>query len=278
MPPAARGSARVVAVEPIADEAPHELPQRHARIDVGEEPLEPLQSALTFLVDDHLQLPAPLAQRPHPVGRHRQRRIDRGQHLHHLPGALAGGLLDQRLPRRQVQHRRRLRLRGMCRGRCRPSVRLRGPRRPGPRPARQARVLPITALEGGLQLRGRIQRERTVPQPVARPLDPCAQLHGGDPAPCGAVAVAEPAGHVGEQVRIAATQVQPPRLDLEQMIDDEDLNLVVEESQLRGLLQQAVVGQGGDGGCELSSGSVVHRVNLIKKTICGKFKARVPHC
>ncbi len=260
--PTASRPARVVAVEPLLDQPPHELPQRHVRIDVRQQSPELLQPALALRIDDRLQLPAPLTQRPHPVGRHRQRRIHRGQHLHHLARALADGLLHQRLPRRYVQHRRRLPLRGTCRRRA---VRLRGRSHPGPHSARQVRSLPITAFEGGLQLRRRVQRERAVPQPLARPLDPRAQLHGVDPAPCGGIAVAEPARHVGEQARKAATQIQAARFDLEQVIDDEHLNLVVEESQPRGLLQQLVVGEAGHGAGELLFRSASHDLNIMQR-------------
>ena len=44
-------------------------------------------------VDDRLQLVAAVAERAHPVGRRRQFRVQVGQHLADLPGALAGRLL-----------------------------------------------------------------------------------------------------------------------------------------------------------------------------------------
>ena len=116
----ARGPGRVVAVESLPDQPPHELAQRHARVDVGEQPLELLQSTLALCVDDRLDLPAPLAQRPHPIGRHRQCGVHVGQHLRHLPGAHAGRLLHQRLLRRQVQHRSRLGFRLPFSRPCRP--------------------------------------------------------------------------------------------------------------------------------------------------------------
>ena len=138
----ARGPGRVVAVESLPDQPPHELAQRHARVDVGEQPLELLQSTLALCVDDRLDLPAPLAQRPHPIGRHRQCGVHVGQHLRHLPGAHAGRLLHQRLLRRQVQHRSRLGFRlpfsRPCRRRPRRAVRQRstalGPATPGTPP------------------------------------------------------------------------------------------------------------------------------------------------
>ena len=91
----ARWPARVVAVEPLLDQASDKLPQRHARVHVREQPPELLQPLLALRVDSRLQLVAAVAERAHPVGRRRQLRVHVGQHLADLPGALAGGLLDQ---------------------------------------------------------------------------------------------------------------------------------------------------------------------------------------
>ena len=157
-----------------------------------EQPFELLQPAVAVRVDDRLELPASLAQRSQPIGRHCQRRIRVGQHLRHLPRALAGRLLHQRLLRRYVQHRSRLWFRRRL-PLGRPCGRRRAVRphnRSGPGPARS---LAITPFEGGLQLRRRVQRQRTVPESLAHAVDPRAQLHGVDPPPRGGVAVAEPA-------------------------------------------------------------------------------------
>ena len=142
---------RVVTVEPFLHQPPHELPQRHVWIDVGQEALEPLQAAPALIVDDRLELPAPGAQRAHPVRRRRQLRVDLGQQPHHLPAALAGRLLHQRPPRRPVQHRRRLPLRRLSRLRR----------------SRRRAVLP----GGAPELRARRAARRTIPVallPVAR--------------------------------------------------------------------------------------------------------------
>ena len=134
---------------------------------------------------------------------------------------------------------------------------------PAPR-ARSRSLEAITPLEGGLQLRRRVQGQRAVPEPLAHALDPRAQLHGVDPAPGGGVAVAERALHVVEQAGEAAAQVHAAGFDLAQMIDDEDVDLVIEASQLAGLLQELVVGEagysGGDVGVQRGSR---HDVNII---------------
>ena len=145
----ARGTARIVAAKAFVDQPSHELPHRHVRIDVREQPFELLQPAVAVRVDNRLELPAPLAQRSHPIRRHCQRRIHVGQHLRHLPRALAGRLLHQRLLRRYVQHRSRL----WFRRRPRRAVRSHGRSCPGTGPTRS---LAITPLEGGLQLRRRV--------------------------------------------------------------------------------------------------------------------------
>ena len=212
--PAAPRTARVVAVESLPDQPTHELPQRHVRIDVRKEALELLQPSLAVLIDHRLDLPAAPAQRPHPIRRHDQIGIHLCQHLHHLPRALPCSLIHQRLPRRDVQLRRRLPFRRwhQCRRRWRRAGAPHGCARPGPRAARRARPLPITPLEGGLQLRRRVQRQRAVPQPLARSLHVRAQLHGVDPPPRGGVAVAQPAGDVVEQAGEAPPQIIPSTL------------------------------------------------------------------
>ena len=121
----------------------------------------------------------------------------------------------------------------------------------GPGPTRSLAITSleaITPLEGGLQLRRRVQGQRAVPEPLAHALDPRAQLHGVDPAPGGGVAVAERALHVVEQAGEAAAQVHAAGFDLAQMSDDEDVDLVIEASQLAGLLQELVVGEAGYSG------------------------------
>ena len=77
----ARWPARVVAVEPLLDQASDKLPQRHARVHVREQPPELLQPLLALRVDSRLQLVAAVAERAHPVGRRRQLRVHVGQHL-----------------------------------------------------------------------------------------------------------------------------------------------------------------------------------------------------
>ena len=98
-----------MALDRFPHHAPHELPQRQVRVDVRQQPLDLLQPAPAVVVDHRLELPPPRAQRPYPVGRSRQLRVDPGQQLLYLPSALAGRLLHQRLPRRGVEHRRHLR-------------------------------------------------------------------------------------------------------------------------------------------------------------------------
>ena len=85
----ARRTARIVAVEAFVDQPPHELPQCHVGIDMREQPFELLQPAVAVRVDDRLELPAPLAQRSHPIRRHRQRRIARPILSRSRPHALA---------------------------------------------------------------------------------------------------------------------------------------------------------------------------------------------
>ena len=260
--PAASRPARVVAVEPLFHKPTHQLPQRHLRVDMRQQPLELFQPALALLIDHRLELPAASAQRPDPIRRHHQLRIHLRQHLHHLPRALSGRLIHQRLTRRDVQLRHRLPFRRwhQCRRRRRRAAALHGR---APRAARRARPLPITPLEGGLQLRGRVQRERAVPQPLARSLDVRAQFHGVDPPPRGGGAVAQPVRDVVEQTREPAAQIQLAGLDLEQVIDDEHLDLVIESGQLAGLLQQLAVRQAGDGGENRGMSSGCHAVNII---------------
>ena len=144
--PPARRPRRVMAVHRFLHQPPQQLPRRHLRVDVGQQPLELLQPTLAIVIDHRLEFPPPRAQRAHPVGRRCQVRIDLGQHLLHLAGALAGRLRHQLLPRRQVQRwrygpvrlwshsrcrtRRRRRTVGRCHRRGRPS--------PGPCAARAA--------------------------------------------------------------------------------------------------------------------------------------------
>ena len=103
----ARWPGRVVAVEPLLDQASDELPQRHARVHVREQPPELLQPLLALRVDRRLQLVAAVAERAHPVGRRRQLRVQVGQHPADLPGALAGRLFDQLPPPHRIEHQRR---------------------------------------------------------------------------------------------------------------------------------------------------------------------------
>ena len=230
-----------------------------------QQPLELFQPALALLIDHRLELPAASAQRPDPIRRHHQLRIHLRQHLHHLPRAFPCSLIHQRLPRRDVQLRYRLpfQWRHQCRCRWRRAVRPHGRTRSGSPAARRARPLPITPLEGGLQLSRRVQRERAVSQSLPRPLDMRAELHGVDPPPRGGVAVAQPVRDVVEQTREPAAQIQLAGLDLEQVIDDEHLDLVIESGQLAGLLQQSAVRQAGDGGENRGMSSGCHAVNII---------------
>ena len=122
------------------------------------------QVTAIVLIDYRLEFPPPRAQRVHPVVRPRQVRIDLGQHLLHLPGALAGRLRHQLLPRRQVQHRYCGPLRLWSHGwrRRRGSVGRYdscGRSGTGPRAAPVAlRLLAPLPLKGVLQLRRRVQR------------------------------------------------------------------------------------------------------------------------
>ena len=127
-PPGRYGCANGVAVESLPDQAPDELTQRHARIDVRQQPLELLQPALALIVDHRLELPPAPAQRPNPIRRHHQLRIHLREHPHHLPRALAGRLIHQRLSRRDVQLRQQLPFRRwhQCRRRWRRAVRPHG--------------------------------------------------------------------------------------------------------------------------------------------------------
>ena len=218
----ARWPARVVAVEPLLDEAPDELSQRHARVHVREQPPELLQPLLALRVDGRLQLEPAVAERAHPVGRRRQLRVQVGQHLADLPGALAGRLFDELPPPHRIEHqRRRLRLGGERYGRrgvCRRIVLSRQPRRCLPcrcdRRSAGDRPAPPLPVERPLQLRGGAQRQRAVAQPLPRVRLIGAQPHGAD-APCGGrVAVAELAHRVVEQAGEASLQIQAARLDL----------------------------------------------------------------
>ena len=58
-------------------------------------------------------------------------------------------------------------------------------------------------------------------------------------------------------------QIQSAGIDLQQVIDDEDLDLVVEASQLAGLFQQLAVRQAGDRGEDRGINSGCHAVNII---------------
>ena len=272
----ARRTARIVAVEAFVDQPPHELPQCHVGIDMREQPFELLQPAVAVRVDDRLELPAPLAQRSHPIRRHRQRRIHVGQHLRHLPRALAGRLLHQRLLRRYVQHRsrlwfrRRLPLGRPCRRRPRRAVRSHGRSCPGPGPTRS---LAITKAACNCAAASRVSEPSQ-----SRSRTPSILVHsfmGVDPAPGGGVAVAERALHVVEQAGEAAAQVHAAGFDLAQMIDDEDVDLVIEASQLAGLLQELVVGEagysGGDVGVQRGSRhrkyTMINNLNRLRGVI-----------
>jgi len=60
------------------------LPDRQVRIHARQQLPQLLQSALALGVDHRLQLPAPVPQRPQPLGGRRRLGIHLGQHLLHL--------------------------------------------------------------------------------------------------------------------------------------------------------------------------------------------------
>ena len=248
----ARWPARIVAVERLLDQASDKLPHRHARVHVRKQPPELLQPLLALRVDGRLQLVAAVAERAHPVGRRRQFRVQVGQHLADLPGALAGRLVHQLLPPHRIQHqRRRLRLGGghrygrrrVCRriGLCRRSRRC-DRSGAGDRPAAP---LPV---ERPLQLGGGAQRQRAVAQTLPRVRLIGAQPHGAYAPSGGRVAVAELAHRVVEQAGEASLQMQAARLDLGQVVDDGALQVPFVADQVAGLPQQLAVGECADGG------------------------------
>ena len=194
VPGAARGVLRVwdAAGDAICPQSPNLLPlkmlTRHpTRFHTGQQPLELLQALLRVRVDDRLQLVAAVAERPHPIGRRRQFRVQVGQHLPHLPRALAGRVVNQLPPPRLIEHQRRLRLHGRP-GPGRRTTRSRSGRLQRRRDGRHASPL---AVERPLQVGRGAQRQRSVLQSLARPRLLGAQPHGAD-APCrGRVAVAQ---------------------------------------------------------------------------------------
>ena len=221
----ARRPARVVAIEPLAGQPPDELPQRHVRVHVRQQPPQPLQPTVTLGVDDDLHLVAAGAQRPHLVARDRQLGVHAGQQLLYLPRALAGRLRHQRLPRGPVQHRRRFQRLDSRRWRQQRLLPRHG--RPAPHDGAAPSALPVALLtvECALQLSSRAQGERSVLQPFAHLLELGAEVHGVDAPRGGGVGIAELAHHVVEQAGEAAAEIQPARLDLAQMVDDGDLEL-----------------------------------------------------
>ena len=58
-------------------------------------------------------------------------------------------------------------------------------------------------------------------------------------------------------------QVQHARLNLQQVVDDEDLDLTIELRQPAGLRQQLVVGEDGNGGRGSCGRDVDHDVNIV---------------
>ena len=253
-----------MAIEPLARQPPDELPQRHVRVHVRQQPPQPLQPTVTLGVDDDLHLVAPGAQRPHLVGRDRQLGVHAGQQLLYLPRALAGRLRHQRLPRGPVQHRRRFQRLDSRRWRQQRLLPRHG--RPAPHDGAAPSALPVALLtvECALQLSCRAQGERSVLQPFAHLLELGAEVHGVDAPRGGGVGIAELAHHVVEQAGEAAAEIQPARVDLAQMVDDGDLELLFEVRQFPGLRKQRVVAEAGDGGGEFDfvPGAAVHAVNI----------------
>ena len=225
-----------------------------------------------------------ISHRPAPSGRIRSAgAVSSGStpasQILYLPRALTGRLLHQRLPRRRVEHRRRRRflrpLPGLrrCAGHARRragarhrSFGCRG--RPGASlcaaPAAGLFALALLPIEGVLQQRRRVERQRAVPHPLARPFDLPAQPHRLDAAPSGGFAVAEFARGVIEQAGEAPGQVQAAALKLAQVVDDHDFELVFDGGQFLEPLHQMAVGKAGNGGGDRRFGSgAIHGANIM---------------
>ena len=202
---------RVVALQAILHQVRHQSAQRKVRVLVRKQHLKLLQPMPALRADRRLQLPAPVAERAHPVARLRQFRVDLRQHLLHFTRALARRLLDQLLPRRGIQHRPAARCRAAlaaahrCRRRRVPwcTVIPRRPARAATRPvtARRVAMVAVAALEQVLQLRRVAQGQRTVAQQLAGNADLGAQPHRLDAPPRGGRGVAQFAQGVVEQAK-----------------------------------------------------------------------------
>ena len=261
----ARGSARIVARHSLPHQPPHELPDRQVRIHVRQQLPQLLQSALALGVDHRLQLPASVPQRPQPLGGRRRLGIHLGQHLLHLPRALAHRALHELLAGVRIQHRHRRtrRLAGRRRGSragarrgagagCRRS----GGAPPGSRRSGGERTASaaLPALEGVLQQGGVAQVQRAVLQPLAHAAGLAAQAHGLDTAPRGGLRVMQLAHGVVEQAGVAAAQIEAPSVDLAQVVEDAELQRLLVAGEHPGLLQQHLIGEHGDGGEEFLGG------------------------
>ena len=246
-----------MAVEPLLDQASDKLPQRHARVHVREQPPELLQPLLALRVDDRLQLVAAVAERAHPVGRRRQFRVQVGQHLADLPGALAGRLFAA----------------AACASFCRPTASSTSGGGSGSAGGNgtagaESGAGSFCAADPAADPTGAIaapqeidQRRRcrsnahcssaaalSVSEPSRNPSRAYRRTAACADAPCGgSVAVAELAHRVVEQAG-EASLIQAARLDLGQVVDDGALQVPFVADQVAGLPQQLAVGEGADGG------------------------------
>ena len=246
---------------------PQELPHRHLRIDVRQQPLELLQATPAIIIDYRLELPPPRAKRPHPISRPRQFGIHVGQHFLHLPRALARRPRHQRLPLRCAQQRRRIRFRYRRRSVRRRSVGRWHRPDAGLRAATAASLLTLLPLESVLQLRRRVQRQRAVLNPPTRPFHLYAQPHRLDAAPSGSVAVTEFAHRVLEQAGKAEGQIQAAPLKLAQVVDHDHFEVLFDGRQLLDPLQQTLIGKRGHGRRNRHVLSyVTHAINVINES------------
>ena len=74
-----------------------------------------------------------------------------------------------------------------------------------------------------------------------------AQPHRLDAPPGGGRRVAQFVHHVVEQTAVPARQVEEARLDLAQVVEDQDLQRLLVAGELHGLRQEEVVGKRGNG-------------------------------
>ena len=94
---------RVVLRHRVGHQPLQQLPVVHSRVDVREPVAELVQSAAAFAIDYCLELPPLLSQRPQPVSRPHQLRIELRDQLPHLPCRLAPSPSAQLALRRSAQ-------------------------------------------------------------------------------------------------------------------------------------------------------------------------------